>query len=131
MSTVPPALAIALEIYTWIGLGAALLLGIMALIVWVADGSWVPVRAVVTTTPAGAVVRWFDESGILGEAPLPPGATVHDEEVEVWARLGRHDTVRVSRTSPLVRSLARLTVGFAALALVGLVVSVVLLFLEG
>lgn len=127
----PPALAIALEIYTWIGLGAAVVLGIMALIAWVADGSWVPVRAVVTATPVGPVVRWFDEGGSLGEAPLPPGASVHDEEVELWARLGRHDTVRVSRTSPFVRSLARLTAGFAALALIGLVVSVVLLFLEG
>ena len=126
----PPALAIALEIYTWIGLGAAVVLGIMALIAWVADGSWVPVRAVVTATPVGPVVRWFDEGGILGEAPLPPGASVHDEEVELWARLGRHDTVRVSRTSPFVRSRARLTAGFAALALIGLVVSVVLLFLE-
>lgn len=127
----PPALAIALEIYTWIGLGAAMLLGIAALIAWVADGSWVPVRAVVASTPAGDVVRWFDESGILGEAPLPPGASVQDEQVDVWARLGRHDTVRLSRTSPVVRSLARLTAGFAALALIGLVVSVVLLFLEG
>ena len=127
----PPALAVALEIYTWIGLGAAVLLGIAALIAWVADGSWVPVRAVVSPTPAGEGVRWFDDSGILGEAPLPHGATVHDEEVDLWARLGRHDTVRVSRTSPLVRSLARLTAGFAALALIGLVVSVVLLFLEG
>ena len=48
-----------------------------------------------------------DEGGSLGEAPLPPGASVHDEEVDLWARLGRHDTVRVSRTSPLVRSLGR------------------------
>lgn len=127
----PPALAIALEIYTWIGLGAAVVLGVGALIAWVADGSWVPVRAVVTATPAGEVVRWFDESGILGEAPLPHGANVHDEEVELWARLGRHDTVRPSRTSPLVRSLARLTAGFAALALIGLVVSLILLFVEG
>ena len=81
----PPALAVALEIYTWIGLGAAVLLGIAALIAWVADGSWVPVRAVVSPTPAGEVVRWFDDSGILGEAPLPHGATVHDEEVDLWA----------------------------------------------
>ena len=79
----PPALAVALEIYTWIGLGAAVLLGIAALIAWVADGSWVPVRAVVSPTPAGEVVRWFDDSGILGEAPLPHGASVHDEEVEL------------------------------------------------
>ncbi|WP_434969006.1 hypothetical protein [Microbacterium sp. bgisy207] len=127
----PPALAVALEIYTWIGLGATVLLGMAALVAWVADGSWVAVRAVVTTTPGSEVVRWFDDSGVLGEAPLPSGASVHDEQVDLWARLGRHDTVRVSRTSPLVRSLARLTVGFAALALAGLVVSTVLLFLEG
>lgn len=127
----PPAVAVALEIYTWIGLGAGVVLGTAALVAWVADGTWMPVTAVVASTPAGPVVRWFDDSGAVGEAPLPAHAVVHDEQTRLWARVGRHDCVRAMRSSPLVRALTRLAIGFAALALIGLVTSIVLLFLEG
>lgn len=127
----PPALEIALEIYTWIGLGAAILLGIAALIAWVADGSWMPVHGVVAHVGDRTLVRWWDDRGLVNEAPVPAGVEVVDEQVDVWARVGRANTVRAVPHSPAVRSLARLTVGFAALALVGLVLSLVLLFISG
>jgi len=38
------------EIFTWVGLGAGALLAGIALIAYLVDGTWVPVRAVVETT---------------------------------------------------------------------------------
>ncbi len=33
-----------IEIFSWVGLGAGVLLGVVALILYLADGTWLPVR---------------------------------------------------------------------------------------
>lgn len=122
-----------LEIFTWVGLGGALFLGVAALIVRLADGSWQPVQVVITHDPDGSVARWFSPDGGVGAARL----TIEQEArlagrdaADVFARVGRTDRVRLIRTSPLGRFLTWLAVGFAALAALAAIGSLVLLFVS-
>ena len=122
------------EIFTWVGFGVGALLAGIALIVYLLDGTWVPVRAVVETTESGTVVRWFDEDGGVNEAPL-----THEQQhavgsagmYDIYARRGWNNRMRLTRHSPLVRSIAFLALGLLALGVVALIVSGVLLFVRG
>ena len=122
------------EIFTWVGFGAGALLAGMALIAYLLDGTWVPVRAVVEVTENGTVVRWFDEEGGVNEAALNHeqlhtvgGAGMYD----IFARRGWRNRMRLTQHSPLVRSIALLAAGLIGLGVVALIVSWVLLFLRG
>ena len=59
-----------IEIFSWVGLGLGALLAGVALIIYLFDGTWLPVRAVVDESERGRVVRWFDEDGRVNEALL-------------------------------------------------------------
>jgi hypothetical protein len=122
------------EIFTWVGFGAGALLAGIALVAYLFDGTWVPVRAVVETTENGKVVRWFDEDGGVNEAGLNHeqlhavgGAGMYD----IFARRGWHNRMRLTQHSPLVRSIALLAAGLIMLGVVALIVSWVLLFMRG
>ncbi|HWI32023.1 MAG TPA: hypothetical protein VNT50_11060 [Microbacterium sp.] len=122
------------EIFTWTGLGAGLLLGTLALVLKVADGSWLPARAVVEPDDAGHFVRWLDHEGEIGEAPLsePEYASLHGADMaDIYYRVGRRDRMRLHRGSTLVRALGWLAVGFAALGLISFTLQLILLFAEG
>ena len=128
------ALDAVLEIFTWIGFGAGALLAGIALMAYLFDGTWVPVRAVVEPTEHGRVVRWFDENGGVNEAPL-----THEQlEVvgeagmyDIFARRGWNNRMRLTPRSPLVRSLALLAAGLIGLGVVALAASSILLFARG
>ena len=123
-----------IEIFTWVGLGAGALLAGIALIAYLVDGTWVPVRAVVETTEHGKVVRWFDEEGGVNEASLNHEqiAVVGDAGMyDIFARRGWNNRMRLTQRSPLVRALALLAAGLLGLGVIALVVSSVLLFVRG
>lgn len=122
------------EIFTWIGFGAGALLAGIALLAYLFDGTWLPVRGVIEPTEHGKVARWFDEEGGVNEAPL----THEQREVvgdagmyDIFVRRGWNNRMRLTQHSPLVRSLALLAAGLIGLGVVALVVSSVLLFARG
>lgn len=123
-----------IEIFTWVGFGAGALLAGIALIAYLFDGTWMPVRAVVEATDHGAVVRWFDEDGEVNEAPL-----THEQRhivadagmYDIFVRRGWRNRMRLTRHSPLVRSVAWLAAGLIGLGIVALIASSVLLFARG
>lgn len=123
-----------IEIFTWVGFGAGALLAGIALIAYLFDGTWVPVRAVVEPTDHGTVVRWFDEEGGVNEAALTHeqiekvgGAGMYD----IFARRGWNNRMRFTQGSPLVRAVALLAAGLIGLGVIALTVSSVLLFTRG
>ncbi|MFJ4038376.1 hypothetical protein ACIPVB_09835 [Microbacterium sp. NPDC090007] len=128
------ALDALIEIFTWVGLGAGSLLTLTAVILLLADGTWLPVRAVVEHVEGGRVVRWFDADGGVNEAPL----SAHDDEkigradmADVFYRRGTANRMRLTRSSPVVRFVSLLAAGVLGLGVVAFVVSIVLLFARG
>ena len=126
-----------LEIFSWVGLGVGGLLALVALILRLADGTWVAVRAFVEPAPGGGqgrVVRWFGEDGSANEAPLSPDQdrTVGDRDTaDVFIRRGAHNRMRLTPGSAAVRAVGLLAVGILSLGVVALVVSLILLFVRG
>ncbi|WP_295837061.1 hypothetical protein [uncultured Microbacterium sp.] len=128
------ALDAVIEIFTWVGLGGGLLLAFAAVCLLLADGTWLPARAVVERVDGGRVVRWFDADGGVNEAPLSA-----DDEVEVgradmtdiFYRRGTPNRMRLTHHSPVVRFVSRLAAGVLGLGAVAFVVSIVVLFARG
>ena len=122
------------EIFSWVGIGLGIVLALVALVMHLADGTWVLTRAVVEDSPTGRLVRWFDETGGVGEAHL-----THEQEhrlgdvdmADVYVRAGRRDRMRLTKGSPAVRAVALLGVGLLSLGVIALVISLVLLFVRG
>jgi hypothetical protein len=122
------------EIFSWIGFGVGALLAGVALIMYLFDGTWVPVRAVVETVPSGRLVRWFDEDGGVGEAHLTHEQDHHigdADMADIYIRRGSPNRMRLTQRSPAVRAVALLAVGMLSLGVVALVTSLVMLFLRG
>ena len=122
------------EIFTWIGFGAGALFIGAAFVLYIVDGTWVPVRAMIDEGPDGRVARWFDADGGVGEAPL----TEADEReigpadaADVWVRVGSLHRMRLTRRSPAVRAVALLGAGLVGVGIVSLIVSIVALFMNG
>ena len=59
-----------IEVFTWVGFGLGALLAGLALLIYLFDGTWLPVRGVVEDSEHGRLVRWFDEDGAVNEAYL-------------------------------------------------------------
>jgi hypothetical protein len=122
------------EIFSWIGFGVGALLAGVALIMYVFDGTWLPVRAVVENGPDGRLVRWFDEEGGVGEAHLTHEQDHHigdADMADIFVRRGSRNRMRLTQGSPAVRAVARLAIGMLALGVVALVTSLVMLFVRG
>lgn len=122
------------EIFSWVGFGLGALLAGVALIMYLFDGTWVPVKAVIEESPHGRVARWFDDEGGVGEAHLS-----HEQEHEigdadmadVFVRRGSRNRMRLTQSSPAVRAVARLAVGLLALGVIALATSLIMLFVRG
>jgi hypothetical protein len=122
------------EIFSWIGFGVGALLAGVALIMYLFDGTWLPVRAVVENGPDGRLVRWFDEDGGVGEAHLTHEQDHHigdADMADVFVRRGSRNRMRLTQGSPAVRAVARLAIGMLALGVVALATSLVMLFVRG
>lgn len=135
-----PVIDALLEIFAWAGLGLGALAAGAALVLFLLDGTWLPVRAVVEQVegpldgPRRRVVRWFDEGGGVNEAPL----SEEDHErlgakdmADIYYRRGWTNRMRLTPGSPAVRGAALLAAGFAALGILSLVISWIVLFARG
>ena len=128
------ALDAVIEIFTWVGLGAGVLLALLAVVLLLADGTWLPARAVVEDVDGGRVVRWFDDQGGVNEAPLSP----HDEAkigsadmADIFFRRGSAHRMRLTRSSPVVRFVSLLAAGVLGLGVLAFILSIVVLFARG
>ncbi|HET6300134.1 hypothetical protein [Microbacterium sp.] len=122
-----------LEIFAWVGIGGGLVLALLALMLRIADGTWVPVHVVIDDSANGRVARWFDDGGV-GEAVLTPHLVRElgdKDEADLYARRGSRDRVRLVRTAPGVRFTALIALALGGLGIIALVASWVLLFARG
>lgn len=131
----PPVVDALLEVFTWVGLGGALVLGVVAVIAWAADGSWLAADAVVDRDDDGRTyVRWFDADGDANSAVAGPvDAAVLDgrDTASIWYRHGWTGRMRLQRRSAGLRMLALSAGGMLALGVLCLVVGWVLYFARG
>lgn len=128
------AIEAVVEILSWVGLGAGGALALAALIAFLMDGTWTPVRGFVDQEDDEIVVRWFDEDDQVNRATLTSaqwkelGAA---DTVDIFTRRGARDTMRATRRSPLVRGLVLLASLVLGVGLACLILSVILLFVSG
>lgn len=122
------------EIFTWIGFGVGSVLAVAAVVLLLLDGTWTPVRAVVEDLGDRRVVRWFDDEGGVHEAPLTPEQErqIGDRDmVDVFARRGSRNRMRLTRGSGVVRGVGLFAVGLFGLGVVSLAASIVMIFVRG
>ena len=111
-----------IEIFTWVGFGAFLLLAIAVLIAWAADGTWLPAEAIIDRDGGDPVVRWFDaDAVVIGDA----------DAAFIWYRHGWQGRVRLQRRPAGLRTLTWSAAGMLALGVVSLVAGWVLYFVRG
>ena len=123
-----------IEIFTWVGLGAGLLVGLLALVLRLVDGTWVPVRAVIERGGTRILARWFDEDGGVNEARLTheqQHALAGKDMADVYSRRGDRNRMRLTHGSPAVRAAALLAAGLFGLGVCALILSWILLFARG
>ncbi|QIG39968.1 hypothetical protein G5T42_11135 [Microbacterium sp. 4R-513] len=128
------ALDAVIEIFTWVGIGAGLLLGIIALVLRLADGTWLPVRAIVEHGEDSSLVRWFDEDGGVNASFLTHEQArelAGKDMADIFYRRGRANRMRLTHGSPAVRAVALLAAGLFGLGVVATIISWVLLFARG
>lgn len=123
-----------LEIFTWVGLGAALLLAVIALIVWAVDGTWLRAEGLVDHEEDGTWVRWFDADGDANSAV----ASDHDaakltglDRADIYYRLGWRGKMRLTRRHPALRAATWMALGFAAMSMLSFAASLVVMFVRG
>ncbi|WJL96216.1 hypothetical protein QSU92_03155 [Microbacterium sp. ET2] len=124
-----------LEIFSWVGLGLGGVVLLVAAILALADGTWEPVTVMIDDDDEGGrIARWFGSDGEVGEAHLTPEqlrALEGQDSASAFARRDSPGRMRLTRGSPLVRFVAWFGVGLAALGLLALVISWILLFTAG
>lgn len=134
MASATDVIGVIAEVFTWVGIGGAVALGILAAALKLADGTWLPVRAVVEPVHGGRVVRWIDADGEIGEASLSAHQAAEiggADMADVYYRRGSRDRMRLHPGSPAVRAIGSLAVGFGALGLASTLAQLILLFVEG
>lgn len=122
------------EVFTWIGVLGAVGLAFLALVARIADGDWAPTRAVVEHTDEGSVVRWFDDQGRVNEAPLGAHDLAkigHRDMADIEYRRGWQNRMRLTHGSPAVRVFVRLSLLFAAVAVLAYAAGWIALIVEG
>ncbi len=128
------AVDILLEVFTWIGLGGAFALAVVAVILWAADGTWLPAEAIVDHDGDRTVVRWFDADGDANSAVAGPedaAALAGRDEASIWYRHGWRGRMRLARRSPGLRAVSLSAAGMLALGIVCLLVGWALYFARG
>ncbi|EPD85061.1 hypothetical protein HMPREF1529_01674 [Microbacterium sp. oral taxon 186 str. F0373] len=123
-----------IEIFTWVGFGAFLLLAIAVVIAWAADGTWLPADAIIDRDGEQPVARWFDADGDANSAPLSAAdaAVIGDADAaSIWYRHGWQGRMRLQRRPAGLRTLTWSAVGMLALGVVSLVAGWVLYFARG
>ncbi len=127
-------IGVVLDVFTWIGLGAAALLGIIAVAMWAADGTWLPADAYVDHEDGVTTVRWFDVDGDANSAPAVgalASALAGADRTAIWYRHGWHGRMRLTRRAPQLRSVVVAALALLGVGLVAAAVSLLLLFAGG
>lgn|SRR5690242_3167885 len=120
-----------LETFTWVGFLGAVAVGVVWLILLVADGTWIPAHAVIEPGENGRVAHWFTAEGGVGRAVLSDAEEAHlagADEVAIYYRAGTDDRMRFVARSPLVRLTGWFTVGMLAVGVLAVVLSLVTMF---
>jgi hypothetical protein len=122
------------EVFTWIGGLGAVGLAFLALVARMADGTWAKTRGVVEHTDQGSLVRWFDNEGVVNEAPL----SAHDlaiiggrDMADIEYRVGWRNRMRLTPGSPAVRAFVRLSLLMVGVGVLAFVVGWIALIVEG
>lgn len=123
-----------LETFTWAGFAAGILFLLVALIVRLTDGSWVPTRILIEDDDHGRVARWFGADGGVGTAHLSheqDAVLAGRDEAEAYTRAGTSDRFRLERSSPAARAFSILGVVLIGVGAASVIVSLVLMFVRG
>lgn len=122
-----------IEVFTWVGFGGFLLLAILAVVAWAADGTWLPAEAIVDRDGDDPVLRWYDADGDANSALLSDAdaATVGEADAaSIWYRHGWRGRIRFERRPPGLRPMVWSAAGMLALGVLSLVTGWVLYFLR-
>ena len=123
-----------IEIFTWVGLGAGVILAIVTVILKLADGTWLPARAIVEHSDDRSLVRWFDADGGVNASELDHEQTVAlagKDMADIFYRRGAANRMRRTPGSPAVRAVGLLAAGLLGLGVAATVLSGILLFTRG
>ncbi|MFT3797039.1 hypothetical protein [Microbacterium sp.] len=123
-----------LEILTWVGLGGAVLLGVVAVAMWAADGTWLPADAIIDREGDAPTARWFDADGDANSAVLNAAQAetlAGKDTASLWYRHGWRGRIRLARRAPGLRAATSMAAGLLLLAVVAQAISWVLYFARG
>lgn len=125
---------ILLEVFTWVGFAGAGLAAVACVVVWAADGTWLPADAIVDREGEDTVVRWLDADGDVNRAVAGRADAArlagHDA-VRLWYRHGWAGRMRLTRRAPGLTRLLWAGAGFVALGVLSVVASLVVYFAGG
>ena len=115
------------EVIGWIALGGGLVCLLLALLIRLADGRWLPTEAVVIDQEHGATIRWFAE-GAFHQRRLSDEERAHvrhPEEEPAYFKEREPDRLRLHESPPgrrIIRNVGLILIGIAVIAgVVGLV----------
>lgn len=110
------------EVLAWMGLGIGLPLLIVALLIRLVEGQWVPVEIAVIDRDGHLSARWF-AGGDFHERPLRRGecAPADDAWVEGFYSSNDPSRARIGEPPHLRRVLRTVGIVFAAVGLLGLI----------
>lgn len=113
-----------IEVFAWTGFGASAVLGVVCIVLWASDGTWLPARAIVDRDGERPVVRWFDADGDANSAVLSDAdARVLGgvDTAAIWYRHGWRGRMRLRRRPAVLRAAGWATAGLFALGVLSLV----------
>src|SRR5690606_10448832 len=92
-----------LEVFTWVGIGAGVILAGIAVAMWAADGTWLSTEAYVDHEGGRTTVRWIDIDGDVNSAPATGAAAdalAGLDRAWIWYRHGWQGRMRLTRRAP-------------------------------
>ena len=120
------------EVITWIAFGLGFACLLIAVILRIVDGTWLPTDAVVVDGESGhSTVRWF-AGGEFQQRHLSPEERAHvtvPDEQPMFYRRRSPDRVRFERVRPIRRMFATLTLVLLGIGVVATLVQVVITLL--
>jgi hypothetical protein len=128
------ALAVLLELFTWIGILGGVLLIPLGFAARVAGRRWVGTTGVIASGPMGPLVRWFDTAGEVHQVDattpesvgLEPGSDIH-----VFFSPRRPDRMRTDSPAHDGRALLLLGGILLTIGILSWIAGLLLLFVEG
>lgn len=127
-------IGVILEVFTWVGFGAGFVLGLIAVAMWAADGTWLTAEAYVDHEGDVTTVRWIDVDGDVNSATAAgavAAALAGRDRAWIWYRHGWQGRMRLTRRAPELGRIVWAVVALLGFGVAAFAGSWVLLFLEG